>query len=110
MASVLSTTAVPPRQFSNVVPFPTRPINDNGASLEPIPSDRATIAMAALNRLRERLAARPDRSGGIVLREAAPDCPHGCESCYLACAVLPGRIKWWEAELTSFCSSSTGRA
>jgi hypothetical protein len=37
------------------------------------------------------------QQGEMVLRE--PACDVGCRVCYLACAIRPARLAWWEGEV-----------
>lgn len=44
-----------------------------------------------------------------LLRHAA--CERQCDKCYMACAIAPERLKWWENQLAKACGSSQiGRA
>jgi hypothetical protein len=63
------------------------------------------IAIQALERLYTKLAQRPNpERSALVLR--SPQCEHGCDVCYLTCAVIPERIAWWEAELAKSCGTA----
>lgn len=72
--------------------------------LDPRFADAAmrNISMFA-GRIASRPHYRPDRSGALILNEAA--CEHNCAACYLACAIAPDRLAWWERELARVCGS-----
>ena len=59
-----------------------------------------------------RATNRPYReTSGIKLNNSPADCPHDCPECFLACAIIPARLDWWERELMRLgAAGSTGRA
>ncbi|MYL97927.1 hypothetical protein GR702_09100 [Novosphingobium sp. FGD1] len=72
----------------------------------------ALHAMAMVDKFSRRIAARPypaPAGRDTTLREA--QCQHGCDPCFMECAVAPARLAWWEAQLARSCgSASIGRA
>lgn len=67
------------------------------------------MAMNNIALFAERVASRPNytpqQSDTLILRN--PACEHGCITCYMACAIAPSRLAWWEGELARLCGSST---
>lgn len=86
-----------------------------------IPSSAASPSIAQAHHRLLWAMQMIERQSAIVARRpaAAPDeqqlanpaCKHGCNACYMSCAISPARLKWWEEELARLTGASTiGRA
>lgn len=72
--------------------------------------DKIMLVMRMIEQHSAAIGRRPhaDQSGD---RLANPACEHGCNACYMSCAIAPARLKWWEGELACLTGASTiGRA
>lgn len=65
---------------------------------KPIPADqcRAAIANLAMT-VASRPHYQPQTAAAIALDR--PACEHMCPNCYMACAIAPERLAWWQREL-----------
>lgn len=79
---------------------------------EPRQPIRAEACRTALVNLRAIVAVRPGyqppTSKPLVLKQ--PACEHQCPTCYMACAIAPERVAWWETELARAEAFETGAA